>query len=281
MVEMGVHSPEGMPMTPPAELSQGVITPSEEPGRPGPVGPGWDRWDRLAALLGLAGDLEVIKVPEAIEERYLDALGDRKHGRPAPSLAPIKRELVRLREEVAWTLRTMGYAQGRIAGMLGVSQPAVCKILRRVERRVLARMEADVRAVKDKQAAQLEYLYDQALRAWKASQGSLEERTGTTTDLVRQEKCVRRTMSRKGPGDPRFLAVAISALESERRLCGLGATSPPPGSTVQVNVLAVLKAMAALAPRLTPALEAALGGGRAVPFEGTMGEPAPVRQADS
>lgn len=225
-------------MTMPAKLSQGVIVPSEEPGPPAPVGLGWARWDRLAALLNLARSMEVVDVPEAIEDRYLDALGDRKDGKPAPSLGPIKRELVRLREEVCWTLRVMGHAQARIAHSVGVSQAAVSKLLRRVERRVLARMESEVRSAKARQAAQIEYLYDQVVRAWKQSQETIEERSGTTTDIVGREKCVRRTMTRRGPGDPRFLMAALQALAAERELWGLDRQATPdadPTATIQAT----------------------------------------------
>jgi hypothetical protein len=132
----------------------------------------------------------------------------------------VRREIVRFREEIAGMLR-----QGRIAWELGISQPAVCKILRRVERHVLARMEADVRAVKAKQAGRLEYIVDQAMLAWNNSKESIESRVTTDVNLVGCETAIRRAMTRQGPGDPRFLAVALQALAAERKLWGLDAVA--------------------------------------------------------
>jgi predicted transcriptional regulator len=221
------------------ELSQEVINEAEVPGLPWPTGPEWGRWERLGETLNIARQLEVVRIPAAIEDLHTTSLSHRIDRKPAPSMAPIKRELVRLREEIAWTLRTAGYAQIRIGQALGVSQPAVSKILRRVERRALARMEADVRVVKAKQSAQLEYILDQALRAWKNSQDRIEERIGTTADLTSREKASRTTSTRRGPGDPRFLLVALKALSAERELWGLNRSTmpsdPDPTATIQAT----------------------------------------------
>src|SRR5262245_35771019 len=96
------------------ELSQEVINEAEEPSLPWPTGPEWDRWERLGETLNVARQLEVVRIPAEVESHYYASLTDRRDRRPAPPMAPIKRELVRLREEVAWTLRTAGYAQIRI-----------------------------------------------------------------------------------------------------------------------------------------------------------------------
>jgi transposase len=217
------------PASTPAELSQEVITAPEALPAPAPVGPEWDRWERLWTLMDVAEATGYVVVPRALRDRYDQASAAQREGRPLPAMAPVKRELVRLREEVAWSLRIQGFNQIRIAHTLGISQPAVCKILRRVERRALARMEADVRAVKAKQATQLEFILDQALGAWKLSKETL----GRTSSSVSQpnryggQSCRQNTTRRHGNGDPRFLLVALKALAAERELWGLN--GPPEG----------------------------------------------------
>jgi predicted transcriptional regulator len=160
-------------------------------------------------------------------------------------MAPVKREIVRLREETAWALRMKGCAQARIGSELGISQPAVCKILRRVERRVLAKMEVSVQAVKAKQAAQLEYIIDQSLSGWARSrERATEERVTREFDrdeyrsVETRSRTTTCTRCRDSLGDPRFLVVALQALAAERELWGLDAgavnrhhhdeTAPPP-----------------------------------------------------
>jgi len=196
------------------KLSQAVIMapPSEAE---------WFRVNRLCRLVEAARRLEIIQAPIGMETWLYDASIALEQRKPAPSMAPVKREIVRFREEVVWTLRQAGNTQARIAFELGISQPAVCKILRRVERRVLARMEAEVRKVKARQAAQLEYIIEQATMGWRKSQEDATVNQTTTGDPYRQEKTIRRTVTRPRPGDPRFLAVALQALAAERELWGL------------------------------------------------------------
>jgi hypothetical protein len=86
-------------------------------------------------------------------------------------------------------------------------------------------MEANVRAVKAKQAAQLEYIVDQAMLAWKKSKESIESRVTTDVNPVGRETAIRRAMTRQGPGDPRFLTVALQALAAERKLWGWDAVA--------------------------------------------------------
>jgi transcriptional regulator with XRE-family HTH domain len=131
---------------------------------------------------------------------------------------PPTREEVRQREETAWSLRQRGWSQQRIAAELGVSQPAVHKILRRVERRVLARLSHSVASVKARQAGQLEFLLDEAVQAWERSKGK------TTRETRRESHRIRETVreTRDSCGDIRFLAEARALLEAERDLWGIG-----------------------------------------------------------
>jgi hypothetical protein len=190
-------------------------------------GPEWNRWDRLDCLLKAAMRLQTVAIPSELLHHASIARTARLESNPAPPMAPVKREVVRFREELAWMLRQAGFAQARIARELGISQPAVCKVLRRVERRVLARLEAGVRAVKAKQAAQLEYIVDQAMGAWKASKDVITTTVVVDTDRQGNSSCSNRKSERssrlthQGPGDPRFLVIAMQALAAEREVWGL------------------------------------------------------------
>jgi hypothetical protein len=231
------------------ELSQAVI-----PALPAPPDPPANEraWDRVRTLLEAARDLEAVVIPEALQ-RASDAASDALYqGQPAPSLQPVKRELTRVREQVAWTMRIAGHCQARIAHFMGVSQPAVCKILRRVERRVLAQMEADVRQVKVRQAAQLGYILDQAMRAWKDSQERLGEQTSTRDEPDGMGKTIRTRHYRRGPGDPRYLMVALKALQSERELFGLDRLAPP-GNPDEATIEAVRTESVTIRQPLRPA----------------------------
>jgi hypothetical protein len=228
-------------MSDPEQSSQEVLTPSP----PGLDQDHQDHLNHLSCLLRTARTLRIITVPEAVQDWVTMAADASREGKPAPSMAPVKREIVRFREEVAWMLRQAGTAQARIAFELGISQSAVSRILRRVERRVLARMEAGVRAVKAKQAAQLEYIVDQAMVGWNRSKGqATEERVTREFDrdeyrgVAGRSRSTTCTRSRDSPGDPRFLVVALQALAAERELWCLDAvagnrhhhdeTAPPP-----------------------------------------------------
>ena len=200
------------------KLSQEVILPP-------PSETGSDRLGRLCRLVEAARRWEIVQTPIGMETWLYNASVALEDWKPAPPMAPAKREIVRFREEVVWTLRQAGNTQALIAFELGISQPAVCKILRRVERRVLARMEAEIREVKARQAARLEYIIEQATMGWRKSQEDATVNQTTTGDPSGRDKTIRRTVTRSRPGDPRFLAVALQALAAERELWGLDAVA--------------------------------------------------------
>src|SRR4051794_22728533 len=54
---------------------------------------------------------------------------------------------------------------------VGISRPAIRNILRRVESRITSRRAHSVESIKAKQSGQLEFLLDEALRAWERSKG--------------------------------------------------------------------------------------------------------------
>lgn len=87
-------------------------------------------------------------------------------------------EVVRDRERKAWDLRQRFWTEARIAQELGISQPAVSKILRRVETRLADRFAKRASRIKARQTAQLEVIATEAFDAWLHSKTpQLTERT--------------------------------------------------------------------------------------------------------
>jgi len=189
--------------------------PDPPPGDP-------EQWESVHKLLDAISRCNVtIEVSEALDQLACEARLAERDGQPLPPLAPMKREITLLRERFAWAGRQAGYSQWLLAKEMGLSQPGVSKVLRRVERRVLARMEDEARTVKAKQAAQLEFILSQAMQAWHQSKG---ERTKTTQGDGRDGSTLKRER-RSSTGDPRYLKIALEALQSERRLYGLDNTA--------------------------------------------------------
>jgi hypothetical protein len=104
----------------------------------------------------------------------------------------------------------------------------VSKILRRVERRVLKRMEKEVRGVRAKQHAQVQFILGQAIEAWRKSKET--EPLKVVTGPGRRDGVATTRTRRTTNGDPRFLRVALQALAAERQLFGLDGTMPPAGA---------------------------------------------------
>lgn len=77
--------------------------------------------------------------------------------------------LVREREVRAWALACAGKPQTDIAAELGITQPAVCQILKRVSTRALKQLQGDVEQRKALHTARLEHIFSEAMGAWEAS----------------------------------------------------------------------------------------------------------------
>ena len=136
------------------------------------------------------------------------------------------RTRIRAREGRAMELATQGWSQHRIAAELQISQPAVSKLLRRVEDRILRELTAAVERQKARHTLRLEHLYAEALRAWEQSKQDATRR--------RQRKTVGRAGGATGAtvaelvveeqhGDPRYLEEGRKALADLRKLWGLDA----------------------------------------------------------
>jgi predicted transcriptional regulator len=122
-------------------------------------------------------------------------------------------------------LTVLGWSQHRIAADLGISQPAVSKILKRIELRMLREFTGTVERQKVRHSLRLEHLFGEAMQAWehsksdttrrrqRKSEGEDGRRAGTVAEIVVENQ----------HGDPRYLDEARKALADHRKLWGLDA----------------------------------------------------------
>lgn len=131
--------------------------------------------------------------------------------------------IVRARESKAWAMRARGWSQIRIAAELGMSQPGVSRLLRRIERRALKRMSRSVQSIKAVQHAQFEHVIQEALEAWdrsktprkRAARKTAGDGQGGGDDTVETTEVVERD------GDCSYLYAAMNAMGGQRSLWGL------------------------------------------------------------
>ncbi len=130
---------------------------------------------------------------------------------------------IRERERRVLQLVVVGRTQHQIAAEVGVSQPAVSKILKRVEERLLAELAPMVDRWRVRQTLRLDHLYAESVTAWEASkQDAMRRRQrkadgpggGTVAELVSENR----------HGDPRFLELARKTLADLRELWAI---NPP------------------------------------------------------
>jgi predicted transcriptional regulator len=135
------------------------------------------------------------------------------------------RARIRTRELRAMELTVRGWPQQEIAADLGVSQPAVSKILKRVELRLLRELTTTVERQKVRHTVRLEHLFAEAIRAWEASKGDSTRRRQRKTqgEPARPGATVAEIVIENRHGDPRYLEEARKALADHRRLWGLDA----------------------------------------------------------
>lgn len=119
-----------------------------------------------------------------------------------------------------WELSLRGYSQREIAERVGISQPAVCKILQRVADQVWADRRAHAQRERARRLAQLDYLYRESLTGYARSQEDDVQQTQRTihaaaATAVPQD--VTEVRVRKRPGDARFLREARETVEAGLR----------------------------------------------------------------
>lgn len=134
------------------------------------------------------------------------------------------RARIRTRELRAMELRVLGWSQPQIAADLGITQAAVCKLLQRIETRLLRELAETVGRQKARQALRLEHLFAEAMRAWHESKAdSTRRRQRKTQNGHGPGATVAELVVENQHGDPRYLDEARKALADARKLLGLDA----------------------------------------------------------
>lgn len=134
------------------------------------------------------------------------------------------RTQIRIRESRVLELVLEGCTQHQIADALEISQPAVSKIVRRVEERLLADLAYKVERQRARQTLRLEHVYGQAMQAWKESkQEAVRRRQRKTDHPGGAGSTIAELVSENSHGDPRYLDEARKALTDLRKVWGVDA----------------------------------------------------------
>lgn len=158
-----------------------------------------------------------------------------------PSRVP--KEVTAERESKAWAMRQKMMTEAQIAQELGITQPAVSVMLKRIASRMATELSGKVQELKATQTGQLEYIAAEALAGWERSKLNAEMLRTVTEEValksevetldddgqpVRRKKVilpVAKTTTTKTvegqAGDPRFLDQARGALGDIRDIWGL------------------------------------------------------------
>lgn len=133
------------------------------------------------------------------------------------------RARIRLRELQVMEQILLGRSQHQIALSLGITQPAVSKIVKRIEERLLADVSYQAERQRARQTLQLGYLYREGIDAWQASKQDAVRRRQRRADGAGAGGTVTELVAENQHGDPRFLEVARKALGDVRTLWGINA----------------------------------------------------------
>ena len=119
--------------------------------------------------------------------------------------------------QIAAFMRQSGEA---IADSLGISQPAVSKIARRVEERLLTDVAYKTERQRARQTLRLEHIFAQAMAAWQSSkQEGVRRRQRKTEHDGGTGSTIAELTSENRHGDPRYLDEARKALADLRKVC--------------------------------------------------------------
>jgi DNA-binding MarR family transcriptional regulator len=132
------------------------------------------------------------------------------------------RNRVRLREVQVLDQILEGRTQHQIADALSISQPAVSKIAKRLEERLLADVTFKVERQRIRHTLRLEFIYQQAIAAWHASKQQTLRRRQRKTDGD-DGATIAEIVSENRHGDPRYLDEARKALTDLRTVWGVDA----------------------------------------------------------
>lgn len=122
------------------------------------------------------------------------------------------------REREAWRLRCRGWSQQRIADHLGITQPSVNAILKRVEAREAKRHAEDYDRIKIQVDGQLAHIQEEASDAWHQSKEPLR-RVRQTTDPEGNEQTVTELVEREG--NVAYIDRVLETIDRRMKLWGL------------------------------------------------------------
>jgi DNA-binding CsgD family transcriptional regulator len=126
------------------------------------------------------------------------------------------------REHRAYELSIQGKSQTEIAAELQISQPAVSKLLRRMEDRLAAEMADTLRRLRVRTFAQFGNIYAEAMQAFERSKAPQNQRRQRKIlGAGQDESIIAELVTEEGSGDPRHLEVARRALGDLAKLAGL------------------------------------------------------------
>ena len=150
------------------------------------------------------------------------------------------RHRIQAREYQAFDLSLQGKSQIEIASALGISQPAVSKLLRRIEDRHVKEMPADLRRLRVRMIARFDHVYAEAMQAFDRSKRPTHRRLQRKMLGVGQgESTVAELITEEGSGDPRHLEVGRRTLADLWKLTRLDtvpmADAPPAGSLAHLS----------------------------------------------
>jgi hypothetical protein len=151
-------------------------------------------------------------------------MADRPRGRARGGQGGAEpRRRIRLREIQVLDQLVIGRSQHQIAASLGISQPAVSKIARRIEERLLSDLAYKVERQRARQTLQLHYLYAESMDAWHTSKQDAVRRRQRKTDDGGDAATVAEVVAENQHGDPRYLEVARKSLADLRSVWGIDA----------------------------------------------------------
>jgi predicted transcriptional regulator len=146
---------------------------------------------------------------------------------------------LRQREQQVVQLASEGHSQHEIARLVGISQPAVSQLLRRVDERWFRDNQDQVGRQKAEQTRKLEHVYREALRAWERSKAQRTRRRQRKTEgtAAGAGAAVAEVIVDDSHGDHRYLETARRALADLSRIWGTatpvdGAADPPAAGPV-------------------------------------------------
>lgn len=134
---------------------------------------------------------------------------------------------VRRREREVIRLSTEGHSQQEIARRVGVSQPAVSKIIRRADERWLSENRDRVTRYKAEHLRKLTHLFREYMRGWEASQHQRTRRRQRKTDGMTMGPggAVAEVIVEDSHGDPRYLEGARRVLADIAQVYGAAAAA--------------------------------------------------------